>query len=58
VPIEIGLLARMRLGERGDRHAGVVDTHDPFEGLEIGVEELRRVTCVTRQISAMVGLSP
>lgn len=38
VPLEIGLLARMRVGESGDRHAGVVDAHHSLEGLEVGVE--------------------
>jgi hypothetical protein len=37
----------MRIGESGDRHAGVVNLHDPFVGLETGVEQLRGVTCVT-----------
>jgi hypothetical protein len=34
MPLEIGLLVRMSVGEGSHLHAGVVDVHDPLEGLE------------------------
>jgi hypothetical protein len=38
VPLEIEMLARMCVGESGDRHAGVVNAHHSLEGFDVGVE--------------------